>query len=76
MSDKTSTGVNVDRVANRKRRHNEQNLRNLLHQVENMRDFNIPNKEDELADMREELAANEARVCELQKVLALESTDG
>ena len=69
MSDKTATGVSVDRVATRKMRHNRQNLRNLLHQVQMMREFNIPNKEDELSDMRDELAANELRVEELQQQL-------
>ncbi len=41
-----------------------------------MREFNIPNKEDELEDMRAELAANEERLEELRAQLAKEEADG
>ncbi len=76
MADKTTGRVATDTARRRKLRHNRQNLRNLEHQVQMMREFNIPNKEDELEDMRAELAANEERLEELRAQLAKEEADG
>ena len=69
MADKTTGRASAEIAHRRKLRHNRQNLRNLEHQVQMMREFNIPNKEDELEEMRNELTANEERLEELRQQL-------
>ena len=71
MSDKTTGGISTERSKRRKHRHKQQTIRNLEHQIAMMEETRIPDKEDELFDLREELAAAKQQV----ELLRLELTE-